>query len=172
LARKYPPSLPQRFLVTEEVIKQASLSHTPHMPQVLIMIEIDRFQEMQEVYSEDTLAQMLDTVSSLLQSLVRKQDFLLPQAKARYLLILPRTSQRAAIAMAETIRKEVEAQTFPAEPFPIPITLSLGLIAFDADPKRSIYDQFDAFLGKVDRALAKAKEKGNTLIAIKKRDSS
>ena len=62
------------------------------------------------------------------------------------------------------IRKEVGA-AFSGK---ISLTLSMGLTAFDKDPTSSIYDQFEVFLKKVDRALAEAKEKGNTLITSKK----
>jgi diguanylate cyclase (GGDEF)-like protein len=156
--------------MTEEVVKKISQSRTHHLPLAVILIEIDQFEEMKQIFTSDTLQEILEAVDSLIKTHIRKQDFLLPQGDARFLLILPRTSQRAAVAIAEIIRAEVVSHSFALQPVPLTITLSMGLTAFDTDPARSIYDEFEGYLGKVERALTKAKEKGNTLIALKKKE--
>ena len=104
LLKKIPPAvlqkmdltLPKRFLVTEDVIKKISLSRTQHLPLALVMIEIDQFNEIKEKYNKEEVRQLVDSLMFLFTSLLRKYDFLVPQSEARFLLILPHTSQRAA----------------------------------------------------------------------------
>jgi diguanylate cyclase (GGDEF)-like protein len=157
--QKIDVSLPKRFLVTEEVIRRIAQSRTAQRPLALVMIEINRFSEIEEKYKIEKTEKLLAQCIALFKTHLRKNDFLLPQGGARFLLIFPHTSHRAAVAIAEMIRKEVESTTFSINSSRISLTLSMGLNAFDTDPERNIYDQFDAFLKKVDRALIEAKDK-------------
>ena len=157
--QKMDVSLPKRFFVTEEVIRRIAQSRTAQSPLALVMIEINRFSEIEEKYKAEKAHKLLDQCISLFKTHLRKNDFLLPQGGARFLLIFPHTSHRAAVAIAEMIRKEAESTTFSINSSRISLTLSMGLNAFDTDPERDIYDQFDAFLEKVDRALIEAKDK-------------
>ncbi len=166
--RKTDADIPHRFFVTEDVIRRISQSRSAELPMALVMIEIDRFQDIQDKHKA-AAQELLDACIALFKMHLRKNDFLIPQGGARFLLIFPHTSQRAAVAIAEMIRKEAESTPFRLKTVPISLTLSIGLIAVDADPLRSIYDQFDAFLEKVDRALTEAKGKGNQLITFKRR---
>src|SRR5579862_874017 len=167
--QKMHVSLPKRFLVTEEVIRRIAQSRTAQRPLALVMIEIDRFPQIEEKYKAEKAQKLLEQCLSVFKTHLRKNDFLLPQGGARFLLIFPHTSHRAAVAIAEMIRKEVESTTFSINSTRICLTLSMGLNAFDTDPERDIYDQFDAFLEKVDRALIEAKDKGIQHIAFKRR---
>jgi two-component system, cell cycle response regulator len=161
-------SLPKRFLVTEDVIRQIAHSRAHQFPLALVMIEIDRFKELEEKYHRESTQKLSVECAGLFKLHLRKNDFLLPQGDARFLLILPHTSQRAGVAIAEMIRKEVESRAFTLKATSISLTLSIGFICFDADPTRSVYDQFDSFLEKVDKALMEAKGKGNKIITYKR----
>lgn len=167
-------SFTKHFLVTEEVIKHISQLRTHQKPLIFILIEVDKFQEIKQKYSSSFIEELLATLTAMFKAHLRKQDFFLPQTNARFLFILPNTSQRAAALIAEMMHKEVESKTFSLAPAAnnfLSVTLSIGLTAFNTDPHISIYDQFDIFLNKVDRALIQAKKKDNTLISIKKRNS-
>lgn len=166
---KIAPSFLRRFMVTEEVIRRISQSRKKRFPLTLVMIEIDRFLKLQEEYKPQELHKLLEACISVFKSTLRKNDFLLPQGDGRFLLIFPYTSERAGIAMAQMIRKEIENTSLTAKEARIALSLSMALIAFDTDPAHTIYDQFDAILEKVDRALSKAKSTGNQLITFKRR---
>jgi PleD family two-component response regulator len=97
---KAEEALPKRFLVTEDVIRQIAHSRAHQFPLALVMIEIDRFKELEAKYTRELLHTLVDECASLFKSHLRKNDFLLPQGEARFLLILPHTSQRAAVAIA------------------------------------------------------------------------
>jgi len=167
--QKIDVSLPKRFLVTEEVIRRIAQSRTAERPLALVMIEIDRFHELEEKYKAEKMQKLLDQCMALFKTHLRRNDFLLPQSGARFLLIFPHTSHRAAVAIAEMIRKEVESTIFSINSSRISLTLSMGLNAFDTDPERNIYEQFDAFLQKVDRALLESKDQSKQRIAFKRR---
>lgn len=157
---------PRPFFVTEEVIKRISQSRTHQLPLALIMIELDGFATLDEQLSSEEKEELYNTLNAIIQMHLRKNDFLLPQNNARFLLIFPLTSERAAVSIAEMIRKEVESTSFVLKNHTPSITLSMGLIAFDKDSslKRNIYDQFEMLLEKVDRALTEAKDQGNKIV--------
>lgn len=140
-------TLPQRFVITEKAIKEIAKVQQKHHSLSLLLIELEHPQHE---------AQSLD-LQRLLEAHRRSLDVLLPQGGGRFLFMLPKTSQRAAIVIAETLSQEAQAQA------PL-LGLSIGVAFFDETSSlKSAYDQFDTLLTKVNKALTKAKHKANKI---------
>lgn len=166
------PSLPRkrlslRFVTTEAAIKEISKVKKTHRPLSLIMLEIDDFQTLSESHPKSVIDSVLAGAEKFLQNQLRKFDVLMPQGGGRFLILLPKTSHRAAMMIAEMIRKEVPDAIFSPRKKEIELTFSLGVIAYDEKipmPKNA-YDQFEELLIKVDSALKEAKKQGNQIIS-------
>ncbi len=165
-----PPPLQKelklRFVTTEEAIKEISKAKQFHRPLCLILLEIDDLKKLYELFPKTTIKGMIHEVENFLKSRLRKFDVLMPQGEGRFLILLPKTSHRAAMMIAETVRKEVhDAHFFPRKK-DITLTFSMGVIPYDKTipvPKDT-YDQFEELLIKVDSALKEAKQQGNRVI--------
>lgn len=76
------------------------------------------------------------------------------------MLLLPRTSNRAAEMIAETIRMEVLRTSYS-----IPLSVSIGLISLDKSVPGSADELFDRLLEGVKRAAGEAKKTGNRIVS-------
>ncbi len=159
-------SLPQRFVITEDAIKQVSTVQKKHQSLCLLLLESDNFQKTVSDIpgAEESL---ISHLHQYLKSQLRNLDALLPQGNGRFLMMLPNTSHRAAMMIAETIRKDIQETPFLFKGREYTLSLSIGLVSLDKHSAlaKSAYDQFDSLLGKVDKALLKAKQKGNKIVS-------
>ncbi len=159
-------SLPQRFVITEEAIKQVANVQKKHQSLCLLLLESDNFQKTVSNI-QDAEEKLISHVHQYLKSHLRDLDVLLPQGNGRFLMMLPNTSHRAAMMIAETVRKEILEAKFHFKGREHTLSLSIGLVSLDKHSAlaKSAYDQFDSLLGKVDKALLKAKQKGNKIVS-------
>lgn len=172
IKKQTTPPLPRkqlqlRFVTTEDAIKEISKVKQSQRPLCLILLEIDDYKKIYESFPKTVIEGVLHSVENFLKSHLRKFDVLMPQGGGRFLILLPKTSHRAAMMIAETVRKEVHDTHFFPRKKDIRLTFSLGVISYDEKipiPKNT-YDQFEELLVKVDSALKEAKQQGNRVIA-------
>ncbi len=162
-------SSPQRFVITEDAIKEIATVQRKHQSMCLLLLEMDGFQKIAQEVGEGGAQKLLSHIQHLFKTHQRRLDVILPQGNGRFLWMLPNTSHRAAMTIAETLRKEIQEKPFPIKSHSIPLSLSIGVVTLDKNSvlSQSAYDQFGSLLGKVDRALNKAKQKGNQIISEK-----
>lgn len=158
---------PQRFVITEEAIKEIALVQQKHQSLCLLLLEIDEFQKIVHEIDKEVAENLLTYIQNLFKTHLRKLDVLLPQGNGRYLMMLPNTSHRAAMSIAETLRKEILQKPFQVGQISFPLSLSIGVVTLDKNStlSQSAYDQFGSLLGKVDKALSKAKQTGNQIVS-------
>jgi diguanylate cyclase (GGDEF)-like protein len=159
-------SLPERFVVTEEAIKEISTVQKQHLSLCLLLVEVDDFEQITggDRESEEKL---IKHIEKYLHSHLRKLDTLFPQGTGRFLMLLPKTSHRAAMVIAETVRKEIRNHKFSNKNATFTLSMSIGLIALDKNSAstKSAYDQFDSLLTKVNKALKNARQSGNKIVS-------
>lgn len=148
--------LSKHAFLSEQAIKEIAKARKTSTIISLLMIELDEFKKI-PVSKSSSAANHLQKV---LQENLRKNDILIPQAPGKFILLLPRTSNRAAEIIAETIRTEVLRTSFS-----IPLSVSIGLISLDKSSVGSAADDFDRLLEGVTRATAEAKKTGNKIVS-------
>jgi diguanylate cyclase (GGDEF)-like protein len=155
---KMRSSLPltTREFLSDQAIKEIAKARKTAMIISLLMIELDDFKKIPTAKS-DKAQQHLEKV---LQENLRKNDLLIPQGPGKFILMLPRTSNRAAEIIAETIRTEVLRTSFS-----IPLSVSIGLISLDKSVPGSADEIFDRLLDGVKRATTEAKKTGNKIVS-------
>jgi diguanylate cyclase (GGDEF)-like protein len=145
------PLSKHKFL-SDQAIKEIAKARQSSTIISLLMIELDELKKIPS--SKSSIA--LSHLKKILEQNLRKNDLLIPQAPGQFILLLPRTSQRAAEIIAETIRTEVLRTSFS-----IPLSVSIGLISLTP----SAADDFDHLLAGVSRATAEAKKTGNKIVS-------
>jgi diguanylate cyclase (GGDEF)-like protein len=155
---KMRSSLPltTREFLSDQAIKEIAKARKTSSNISLLMIELDDFKKI-PVSKSDKAQQHLEKV---LQENLRKNDLLIPQGPGKFILMLPRTSNRAAEIIAETIRTEVLRTSFS-----IPLSVSIGLISLDKSVPGSADEIFDRLLDGVKRATTEAKKTGNKIVS-------
>ncbi len=146
-------SLSNREFLNDQAIKEISKARESGSSVTLLIIELDALKK-------DPLSSTT-TLLPTLQSNLRKHDILIPQSPGKFILMLPKTSQRAAQLIAEVIRLDVEKVMFP-------LSVSIGLITWDPHhPTRdSSAEEFDQLIKVATQAVSEAKKTGNRIIAL------
>jgi two-component system cell cycle response regulator len=159
-----------RFLINDKALKEVSKARKAAGALSLLLIELDSFKEFHRKWGDALAEEALTALTHLLNRLLRKFDVLYPQGGGRFLLLLPKTSKSAATAIAETLREEVSsAALIPKKP-DLFFTASIGVVSFDkasfdkaGTESQNVYEQFDRLYDQGQKALDKAKKKGNSI---------
>jgi diguanylate cyclase (GGDEF)-like protein len=146
--------LSARELLSDQAIKEITKARQTSTIISLLMIELDGFKKITS--SKSSEAQ--EHLENILHETLRKNDLLMPQGRGKFILMLPRTSRRAAEIIAETIRMEVLRTSFN-------ISVSIGVMSLDKSAPGSADEIFDRLLEGVKRATAEAKKTGNKIVS-------
>jgi diguanylate cyclase (GGDEF)-like protein len=123
----------------------------------LIVLDIDRFKDINDRYGHDCGDKVLRQVADLLASNVRSSDCLARWGGEEFLVYLPRLNLAAATRIAEKLRQAVEDNKFAVIPG-LSVTISLGV--GESKPAESFNDLFE----RVDQALYRAKRQGRNRV--------
>lgn len=134
-------------------------------PLALIMLDLDDFKEYNDNFGHPKGDGLLKEVGRLLARCCRESDVVARYGGEEFAAILPETDEQGALAVAEKIRKLLEAHHFSgAKKRDQHITISLG-IAQNSEKLSSTKDLIKA----ADEALYKSKREGKNRTTIAKR---
>lgn len=120
----------------------------------VLMIDIDHFKDVNDKYGHAYGDQVLKAVSASVSQNLRAADFLVRYGGEEFLVLLPETSVREALVVAERL-KQVVPDTYVDGTRKCP-TISIGI--FSGVP--SAQDFLHEFIRRADLALYEAKEAG------------
>jgi len=131
-------------------------------PISILMIDVDRFKQYNDVYGHQQGDVALQTVAAVLaRTLMRPADFAARWGGEEFVTLLPATNADGALTTAERIRSNVEKSGVPlADGALTQITVSIG--AFSQIPTRN--DSLNSFISRADDALYAAKEMGRNRV--------
>ena len=139
--------------------KEISRATRTGKPLSLITIEIDYFDQVEEMHGVAVKNQLLQQVSETLQGMIRAGDSQYFDAQERYYLLLPCTPAEGVLVIAERIRRTVEENTWPDVDS---ITASLGCTSYI--PSKGEISAQD-MLNKSEQALKDAHKNGYNRVA-------
>ena len=142
-------------------IKRAERKHASF---ALLMLDIDHFKSFNDNYGHHVGDRVLREVSALLMRDMREVDTVARYGGEEFVIILPETSQRGAMQVAERLRRNVEQTTFHLSHPGAPqrLTISIGVAQYGGDGNHR-----DELIEAADSALYAAKEKGrNAIVAF------
>jgi diguanylate cyclase (GGDEF)-like protein len=130
-------------------------------PLSVLLMDLDNFKQYNDRHGHLAGDQVLRVLGGFLSKLIRSGDMVARYGGEEFAFILPHTSKRGAMAMAEKLRKAVEALEFnpkgigPSEH----LTTSIGVASFPQDARSK-----DELLRKADVALYKAKRADKNMV--------
>ncbi len=134
--------------------KELARYHRTGRPVVLVILDIDRFKDINDRYGHPAGDEVLCAVAETLRECCRAVDVAARYGGDEFLLVLPDTDLGGAEAAARRIRRHLDARAFDAAP-DLRCTVSIG--AAEATTKTS---DVGAWIQHADAALYRAKAEG------------
>lgn len=125
----------------------------------LMMIDIDRFKQYNDVHGHPAGDRLLITIASLFKNLIRSIDYAARYGGEEFLLLLREAGSENGLQAAERIRMRVAAERFTAGQ--AEITVSVGVATF---PEHG--DTPEAIIASADAALYEAKRRGRNRVVL------
>lgn len=130
-------------------------------PLSLVLLDIDFFKKINDVYGHTTGDAVLKELASLMATNLRQCDWIARYGGEEYALILPDTPCLEALKLLERLRLLVEKQVFARDHSPMKITVSMGITQYDV--KRHT---LESFIEEADEALYEAKHHGRNQVRV------
>ena len=128
---------------------------TEHRNCSFILLDIDNFKQINDIYGHLTGDRVLILMSSTISQKIRRDDIFVRWGGEEFLLLLPNTIQDNAMLTAEIIRQEVSSIDIGIDRN---ITCSFGVTSCrNGDTKESLFS-------RLDKALYMAKESGKNCV--------
>ncbi len=147
----------------ESLKKEHARASRYRHPYSLLMLDIDHFKKVNDVYGHPTGDAVLREVSAILSDQSRNTDLPARYGGEEFVILLTGTAGQDAKIVGERIRQAVERKVF-ASPSPlVRTTVSVGISAYD--PESPLSDR--EVLARADEALYVAKREGRNRICLK-----
>ena len=126
----------------------------------LVMIDLDYFKTVNDKHGHLVGDAVLQELAERLQALLRQDEILVRYAGDEFMILMPGTSKRNAIGLAERLRHDTAKRPFEVgEEHSMQLSLSIGLATAPQDAK-SPYELIDA----CDKAMYTSKERGRNRV--------
>ncbi len=132
-------------------------------PVSLIMMDVDRFKEINDTYGHQVGDQVLIFLAGLLKEVSGESGLPIRYAGDEFMILLPRGERDAALRLGESLLKRIHEESLPVSKEGdgrVRITLSIGIASAPEDAKTG-----RALIQKADTALYYAKRQGRDRLA-------
>lgn len=111
----------------DAMLRQTEAEGDTALPWCLVMIDIDRFKQINDLHSHVVGDEVLRRMAQLLRHVLRQRDLAARLAGDEFVLILPDTDERGARPVVERLRGEIARHDWGAISPGLQVTASLGL---------------------------------------------
>lgn len=132
------------------------------LPLAVIMLDIDYFKSINEVYGHQYGDSILREFSEYLKKCVRSNDIVIRYGGEEFVVLMPDTNKDGAATFGRRILELLKEHIFDRRGNRIKLKISMGLASF---PENGI-DTSGGLLSAVDKAMRQAKEKGGNRLAL------
>jgi diguanylate cyclase (GGDEF)-like protein len=145
-----------------ESLAQAELSRSQRYmrPMSVLMIDIDRFKDVNDHFGHPAGDRVIRAISNLLVATKRESDVAARFGGEEFALMLPETTETAAAHVAERVREQLRLCPPIVGGQKLPVTLSIGVAAATMKTVG-----IDVLLACADQALYQAKGAGRDRVA-------
>jgi diguanylate cyclase (GGDEF)-like protein len=137
--------------------KELENSDTASSPLSLILIDIDYFKKINDMYGHDIGDMCLTEIADTLSQAIRKNDIIARFGGEEFIIILPHTTKNETVAIAEELRVLICNQRFSS--FNLALTITQGLTEYNKDNDNAL-----KMIKRADKALYRGKDKGRNCI--------
>ena len=138
--------------------REAELSIRHNTPLSIIMLDIDHFKAINDIYGHLAGDSILKDLAATIKKCARQSDLCFRFGGEEFLMILDNTDSQQALMVAERIRKTVADFSYLYNGKIIPLTVSLGAATFEPS------ETLDKFQSRADSALYEAKNQGRNRV--------
>jgi len=147
----------KRYLI-EQLEREISRATRHRRPLTMVMLDIDHFKEVNDIFGHLAGDQVLKEVAQLAKSRLRPDDVIARYGGEEFAIILPETKLDGGILIADQLRHMVADEVFAFEDEEIQVTVSCGVSELAADWR--CHD----FVKDADRNLYEAKRSGRNRV--------
>jgi len=141
--------------------KELSRSKRHAVPISLIMMDIDYFKSINDVYGHQYGDVILKGFGQFLLKFVRGSDVVVRYGGEEFVFLLLDTDKEGAMVFGRRLLEKINEQIFDENGNKINLKISMGLASF---PEDRLTDTDDGIIDAADKALARAKEEGGNRI--------
>lgn len=135
--------------------ERAKLARLPHYSAVLLMLDLDYFKRINDVYGHATGDAVLIEFAEIARNTSRTIDVPARLGGEEFAILLSGADKNDALTMAERLREQVAEIVIDHDVGPVQITVSIGAAIISVEDKNS-----ETVLHRADAALYEAKNRG------------
>ena len=154
-----------RRYLNERLREEVERARRYRYPISCLMIDIDRFKEINDTYGHQVGDKVLAELGKLLRNTTRVVDIVARYGGEEFLIILPMTNLKGARTVAERIRRNVQQARFGGD-LELPLTVSIGCA--ELNPLEGDEMDPDLLVKQADQALYEAKKTRNAVVCFEK----
>ncbi|WP_067725794.1 GGDEF domain-containing protein [Oceanobacillus damuensis] len=140
--------------------KALTLDNSGDNPLLILIMDIDHFKKINDTYGHNCGDKILKRLVKVTKKAIRKTDVLIRYGGEEFIIILPNTSLKQGLDIAERVRKIVEKEGFIYKTKKIDVTVSMGVAQYIEEQSLS------GFINNADQELYQAKESGRNKIVV------
>lgn len=145
-------------LKMNQIIEAESVrSSRYNSPLSLILIDLDKFKQVNDTYGHLVGDQVLELGAKILRASVRQSDSVARWGGEEFMVLCPESDLELACQIAEKLRVAIESTVFPGVG---KVTGSFGVACY------SKHESVHSMIEKADQALYKAKHQGRNQVAF------
>ena len=138
--------------------KALSLSKRKGKQLSAIMIDIDKFKEINDKYGHPVGDKVLKIITEVIKNSIRGSDIIFRWGGDEFFILLPETNPSEVKKVAEKIRRKIEGLNISEKGSLLPITISVGTATV------SSFEEKEDLIKNSDNALYRAKRKGRNRV--------
>ena len=139
----------------------ARVQRTPETLCSCLLIDLDLFKRVNDVYGHAVGDHMLQHISRLMRNDLRRVDSIGRIGGEEFSILMPDTDVQAATTFAERLRKKIEITPLLDGERSIPITISIGITQIHAEDRSA-----ESVFERADVALYRAKNSGRNRVEL------
>lgn len=147
--------LPNRTLLADRLSQAISLAHRNRKRVAVLMLDLDRFKNVNDSYGHYIGDRLLEAVSLRLKSCLRESDVVARLGGDEFVIVLPETGDSHAVEhVAQKVLNSI-AEPFQFENQEVRTSASIGICQYPVDGENA-----EALLQIADAAMYEAKKRG------------
>lgn len=155
-----------RRFMDNNLIPILALAARHNVPVCFVIMDIDKFKDVNDVYGHTAGDYILKELGSMLSHTFRHSDIIVRYGGDEFLAVLFDTNAQHCEEMMQSFRLKVQDRVFKYQRKEIRITVSIGAYCDNFTGKAMLKDLSD-YIDKADIALYEAKEAGRNAVIIK-----
>ncbi len=153
--------LSNRKQIIADLQRQVTSSERYQEPLSISMLDLDHFKEINDTYGHSVGDDVLRITALQLRDHIRSPDMIGRYGGEEFLLLLPKSTVKAASEQAERLCEQVRSTPINSGKHVIHMTISIGIAQF-----RIHQENWEQLLNRADQALYQAKKNGRDQWAV------